>query len=484
MINTLKKGSMASQGAGRFQNKGQVILVDDEELVRRAYQNDLRKHGYEVRAFESGEKALPFLTSDWPGILITDVIMPGMDGLTLMKKVREIDADLPVVVMTGRGDIPMAVQAVRDGAFEFLEKPFSTDSFLEIVRHSLEKRRLILEIRRLRSQIVADGGLDAKIIGLSPSIQRLREIVKGVSETNTDVLIFGETGTGKDLVARCLHENSPRAKKNFVAINCGALPETIIESELFGHEAGAFTGANQRRIGKFEFAQGGTVYLDEIESMPLHLQVRLLRVLQERVIERVGSNESVPVDLRIIAATKEDLKIASDEGRFRMDLYYRLNVVQIHLPAVRERPEDIPLLFEHFLSQAAIRTHRPAPTPARSFLDQLKNRPLQGNVRELKNEAEKFLLDKTLGLSGLKLNREPEPEEISAAAEPSASGSPAEDTLKEQLLVIEKRLIEGALTRNRGNITKTHEALGIPRQTLCSKMKKFNLKRVHFRDGF
>lgn len=451
---------------------GKVILVDDELLVRRAYQNDLKKNGFEVKAYESAEKALRELTPDWPGIIITDVVMPKMNGLDFLKQIKEIDEELPVILMTGRGDIPMAVQAVRRGAFEFLEKPFPTERLLDSVHQATEKRNLIMEIRKLRSQIEDQSRLESRIIGNSKPVQRLRDVIRGVAETSSDILIEGETGTGKDLVARCLHDFSPRSKRPFVAINCGALPETIIESELFGHEAGAFTGANRRRIGKFEYAHGGTVYLDEIESMPVHLQVKLLRVLQERVIERVGSNDSVPVDVRIIAATKDNLKQASDEGRFRMDLYFRLNVIQIALTPLRERSEDIHLLFHQFAMQAGARTQLEVTTPSAAYLDDLKSRRWEGNVRELKNEAERFVLEQSLGLPQIQEDRGPSLH--------LGNGLDESDSLKEKLVKFEKHLLEQELGRQKGNIAKTHAALGIPRQTLCSKMKKYSLKRKDF----
>ncbi len=451
---------------------GKVILVDDEVLVRRAYQNDLKKNGFEVKAFESAEKALSEITMDWPGIIITDVVMPKMDGLDFLKRIKEIDEDLPVILMTGRGDIPMAVQAVRRGAFEFLEKPFPTEALMGAVHQAIEKRKLIMEIRTLRAMIEDQSRLETRIIGNSPPIQRLREVVRGVAETNSDILIEGETGTGKDLVARCLHDFSARSKHPFVAINCGALPETIIESELFGHEAGAFTGADRRRIGKFEFAHKGTVYLDEIESMPLHLQVKLLRVLQERVIERVGSNEAVPVDVRVIAATKDNLRQTSDEGRFRKDLYFRLNVIQIPLPPLRNRVEDIHLMFHHFAQQAGVRTQLEVTTPSVNYLEELKSRKWDGNIRELKNEAERFVLEQSLGISRL---QEKQSLPLSVKNELDQS-----DSLKQKLVQFEKHLLVEELSRQNGHISKTHLALGIPRQTLCSKMKKFNLKRKDF----
>jgi two-component system C4-dicarboxylate transport response regulator DctD len=329
-----------------------VLIIDDEEIVGKAYRNQLRGKGFDADTLESGFEALNLLSPQWPGIVVSDIIMPEMDGITLLKKVKEMDPDLPVVLITGQGDIPMAVKAIQEGAYDFLEKPFETSKFIDVVKRAMEKRRLILEVRALRTTLSSQKEAGSKIVGKSPAVERLRTTVKGIADCDVDVLLLGETGTGKDLIARSLHEMSKRGRKHFVAINCGAMPETIIESELFGHEAGAFTGANKRRIGKFEHADGGTVFLDEIESMPLHLQVKLLHVLQDRVVQRVGSNTQVPVDVRVIAATKVDLKQAYEENTFRKDLYYRLNVVQIEIPPLRDRREDIPLLFQHFVMEA------------------------------------------------------------------------------------------------------------------------------------
>ena len=453
-------------------NTEKVLIVDDEEIVRRAYENELKKKGYDVETLDSAEKALETLTSEWPGILVTDIVMPGMGGMGLLKKVKKIDPEIPVVLMTGQGDIPMAVQAIHDGAYEFLEKPFETSRFLEVVKRAMEKRHLVLEVRELRSSIASQKGKGESIIGKSASMEKLRETIKNIAKCDVDVLILGETGTGKDLVARYLHDQGKRENKEFVAINCGAIPEAIIESELFGHEAGSFTGATKRRIGKFEYAHGGTVFLDEIESMPLHLQVKLLHVLQDRHVQRVGSNESVPVDVRVVAATKEDLKNASAENKFRKDLYYRLNVVQIIMPPLRELLEDIPILFQHFVLQSCARYNLPTPTPPPGMIEKLQSMPWEGNVRELKNEAEKFVL-------GLNLN-------ITEATHPPDSNFQVTNdsseglSFKEQIASFEKNVIEKELARQKGDLKKTQEALGIPKQTLYDKMKTFELNRKNY----
>jgi two-component system C4-dicarboxylate transport response regulator DctD len=441
-----------------------VILVDDEEHIRLAGRQALELAGFAVTCFESAGPVPDHLTRAWPGVLVSDIRMPREDGLTLLRRVLEIDPDLPVILITGHGDVPMAVQAMRDGAYDFIEKPFPSDQLVETVGRAMEKRRLVLENRELRAVLDGGGGLAATIVGLSPTIERLRRDLLAVAETAVDVLVMGETGTGKELVARALHQYSARAAAPLVAVNCGALPEQIIESELFGHEAGAFTGAVKRRVGKFEYASGGTLFLDEIESMPLDLQVKLLRVLQERTLERLGSNESVALDLRVVAATKTDLKRAVAEGRFREDLFYRLNVVSLQVPPLRERLEDVGLLFRHFARLACARHRRDTPDLPTEVLADLLAHDWPGNVRELQNAAERF----SLGLAA-------------SSAEPS---HPERDSsppgLAGRLDRIEKSLIAAELARQGGNIKATHRALGLARKTLYDKMQKHGLSRSDF----
>ncbi|MDH5762248.1 MAG: sigma-54 dependent transcriptional regulator [Nitrospinota bacterium] len=452
-----------------------VLIIDDEEIVGKAYRNELRGKGFDADTLESGSEALNLLNPQWPGIVVSDIIMPEMDGLTLLKKVKEMDPDLPVVLITGQGDIPMAVKAIQQGAYDFLEKPFETSKFIDVVKRAMEKRRLILEVRALRTTLSSQKEAGSKIVGKSPAVERLRTTVKSIADCDVDVLLLGETGTGKDLIARSLHEMSKRGRKHFVAINCGAMPETIIESELFGHEAGAFTGANKRRIGKFEHADGGTIFLDEIESMPLHLQVKLLHVLQDRVVQRVGSNTSVPVDVRVIAATKVDLKQAYEENTFRKDLYYRLNVVQIEIPPLRDRREDIPLLFQHFVLEACGRYRLEPPNPPETLMQNLLAREWEGNIRELRNEAEKFVL-------GLNLDV-PDVSEKPDVASPVSSGQsfPSNgQSFKEKIAQFEKSLIESELKAQKGDLKKIQDSLSIPKQTLYDKIKTFGLNRKNY----
>jgi len=455
--------SISDTNAGT--SAGSVLFVDDERAVRLAGQQALELAGFDVVACDGAERALRHVGRDWPGCLVTDVRMPQMDGLALMARVRAIDPDLPVILITGHGDVPMAVQAMRDGAYDFLEKPFPSDRLTEVARRAVEKRRLVLENRRLREALAGGGEPASGIVGRTPGIERLRAAIASVADTNADVLVFGETGTGKEMVARALHAASARRKHPFVALNCGAMPEAIFESELFGHEAGAFTGAAKRRVGRIEHASGGTLFLDEIESMPLSLQVKLLRVIQERMVEPLGSNELIPVDLRVVAATKVDLKQAAAAGKFREDLYYRLNVVVVTIPPLRERRDDVPLLFQHFIVQAAARYNREPRAPSQPQMQRLAGQDWPGNVRELRNAADRFVL-------GLE----------EAVAPPDGPAAASTLSLAEQVDLFEKGLIQSELARHRGSVKAAVEALNIPRKTFYDKLKRYGLSREDFID--
>ncbi|CCO48895.1 C4-dicarboxylate transport transcriptional regulatory protein dctD [Vibrio nigripulchritudo SOn1] len=368
-----------------------------------------------------------------------------------------------MILITGHGDISMAVQSMHDGAYDFIEKPFSNDRLIDTVKRAIERRKLTLENQKLKRALKANKTLGPRIIGETDSIQSLRDTISHIADTNADILLFGETGTGKELVARSLHEQSSRREQNFVAVNCGAVPENLIESELYGHEKGAYTGADSQRIGKFEYAQGGTLFLDEIESMPMQAQIRLLRVLQERQIERIGSNKSISLDIRVIAATKVDLKDAASEGTFRQDLYYRLNVVTLDLPPLRLRKEDIPALFHHFLLVAAARYGKAATSLPSADLQTLIAHDWPGNVRELRNAAERFVL---LGkLSQLGETEKPK----------------CQSGLADQVSEFEKALIEQALADHGGSIKDTMSALQLPRKTLYDKMQKFGINKDSYK---
>lgn len=436
-----------------------VMVVDDESSIRSAVEQWLSLSGFEVQLFSRADECLAQLPAHFPGVILSDVRMPGMTGLELLAEVQRRDADLPVILLTGHGDVPMAVEAMRDGAYDFLEKPFSPETLLSSLRRALDKRRLVLENRALHEQADNRAKLDATLLGVSRGLQTLRRQVLDLAALPVNVLIRGETGSGKELVARCLHDFGPRADKPFVALNCAAIPEQLFEAELFGHESGAFTGAQGKRIGKLEYADGGTLFLDEIESMPLAQQVKLLRVLQEQKLERLGSNQSIRVDLRIIAATKPDLLDEARAGRFREDLAYRLNVTELRLPPLRDRREDIPLLFESFAQHAAERLGRTFPPLTGPQLSHLLSHDWPGNVRELANVAER----QVLGLS------EPEP-----------MGMDPGQSLAAQQEAFEAHCLRAALTRHKGDVKAVLEELQLPRRTFNEKMQRHGLSREMF----
>lgn len=444
-----------------------VMIVDDEKHVRESLQQTLTLEDFDIEACESAQEALKIIEANWEGIVITDINMPHMNGVELLERIQAIDSDIPVIVLTGHGNVSLAVEAMRLGAYDFLEKPFSVDILLETVHRAVEKRTLTLENRSLRRELEASELPGPRIIGRSPGVVKMRALLDKVKDTPADVLINGETGTGKELVARYLHHHSKRRQKPFVAINCGALPETIIESELFGHEPGAFTGANKKRVGKFEYANGGTLMLDEIESMPLNLQTKLLRVLEERKVEPLGSNKQIPLDIRIIAATKEDLRELSDKGEFRSDLYYRLNVIQVDIPALRNRKSDIPLLFEHFMAMAAYRYGAEMPSLSEAHAHALQNNDWPGNVRELRNVADCFTL---LG----------ESRAFGEMAD-SSDFSGGHLTLTEQMDHFEESVIRNSLNSHNGVLKDVQASLGIGRKTLYEKMKKFDIDKSQFK---
>jgi len=439
-----------------------IFFIDDEDDMRIAHQQSFALADIEAQCFPDAESALVAMNSTLPLMIISDIRLPGITGLQLLNTLQQKDADLPMVLITGHGDISMAVEAIRNGAYDFIEKPFASERLIEITRKAIEKRQLTLENRELKKALQSKDTLGPRIIGNTPSISALKQMIYRVADSHADILLYGETGTGKELVARSLHEQSQRSDHNFVAINCGAVPEHLIESELYGHEKGAFTGADSQRIGKFEYAQGGTLFLDEIESMPMQAQVRLLRVLQERTLERVGSNKAIELDIRIIAATKVDLK---ETEHFRQDLYYRLNMVTLDLPPLRQRKEDIAPLFHHFLLVAAARYGKAAPALPADSLQALMSHDWPGNVRELRNAAERFILLGSLS-------------DLNNANNNISAGL----SLSEQVEVFEKTLIEQALSLSNGSIKNTMEALTLPRKTLYDKMQKYGLQKQNFKN--
>jgi two-component system response regulator AauR len=434
-----------------------VLIVEDDPHVLLGCQQALALEDIHSQGVGSAEEALALVGDNFAGIVISDIRLPGIDGLELLKRLKERDRSLPVVLITGHGDVSMAVGAMRDGAYDFMEKPFSPERLVEVARRALEQRGLAREVWSLRRQLAERDSLEGKIIGRSAAMQNLRALIANVADTSANVLIEGETGTGKELVARCLHDFSRRHASQFVALNCGGLPENLFESEIFGHEANAFTGAGKRRIGKIEHAHNGTLFLDEVESMPINLQIKLLRVLQERTLERLGSNQSVAVDCRVIAATKSDLDELSKASQFRSDLYYRLNVVTLELPPLRDRREDILQLFEHFLQLSSLRFDREPPQLDPQTMSALMSHDWPGNVRELRNVAERY----ALGLPAFKKS--------------GLTVSSQSLGFSEAVEAFEKNLLNEALQRSGGNLSQASQELGMAKTTLFDKVKKYGL---------
>jgi two-component system C4-dicarboxylate transport response regulator DctD len=447
-----------------------VFIVDDNADMQKAIIQWFELADFEVTGFSDAEELLAVLDPSFNGAIVADVKMPGMSGLELQQKVTLLDKDLPIVLVTGHGDVSMAVKAIRDGAYDFIEKPFEPDHLLDVVRRACEKRYLILENRDLHKKLLGDANIEQQLIGNSAVIRALRQEILEVADTDVNVMITGETGSGKEVVARCLHEYGSRKKGNFVPINCGAIPEAIFESELFGHEPGAFTGALKQRIGKIEHAGGGTLFLDEITCMPMHLQVKILRAFQEREIERLGANKLIPVDLRVVSASNIVPEKGIEEGTFRSDLYFRLNVIHLHVPPLREREDDVILLFEYFVSRAAASYDREVPALGSASISSLLSYDWPGNVRELKNTAQRYVLSSI-----------PVQERLQAILTQTNTRLPEiSANLADQLQSVERQLIEQSLKQHQGNIQEVMAALDLPRRTLNQKMVNHGLDRKNY----
>jgi two-component system C4-dicarboxylate transport response regulator DctD len=440
----------------------EVAFVDDDPDLRDANAQALRLAGFAAIPLASAQAALDRIGPDYAGVVVTDVRMPGMDGIELFRRLRALDADIPVVVISGHADVAMAVEAMSEGAYDFIAKPYASNRLVETLRRAVEKRALVLENRRLRSLAEAPGE-ETALLGEAPAIIRLRQTIRDLADVDVDVLVLGETGTGKEVVANLLHQQGRRRSKPFVALNCGALPESVIESELFGYEAGAFTGAQKKRVGRIEHSSGGTLFLDELESMPPAAQVKLLRVLEGREISPLGSNERRRVDLRVVAATKLDLGDPAQRGDFREDLFYRLNVVTLRIPPLRERRRDVPLLFAQFLARAARKYGRDVPALDRSVERHLVENAWTGNVRELVHFAERVALGLVADLPAAPIQ-----------------GDVVAASLPERLNAIEANLIREALEANRGDVRATLEMLGIPRKTFYDKLTRHGIDRAAY----
>ncbi len=447
-----------------------VLLVDDDESFRRVQEYQLTQAGYEVTSCGDAPGALASFQERLHDVVVTDVRMPGLDGLELLARLKAVSPETPVVVVTGHGTIETAVEAMKQGAFDFLTKPFPRDQLRLTLQRALELARLRQENRELRRAVEGRFSFQ-NLIGSAPPMKRLYDALELVAPTDSTVLISGETGTGKELVARALHYNSARRQGPFATLNCGAIPESLIEAELFGHSKGAFTGAHAERKGKFESADGGTLFLDEVGEIPLMLQPKILRVLQSGEVDRIGADRPVKVDVRIVAATNRDLEAMVAERTFRQDLYYRLAVVPVRVPPLRERREDIPLLAQHFLDRMAERAGRPTlrlPPEAFGLFDRYG---WPGNVRELENLIERLVVmsrEETLDLSLL-----PEAIRSGEATGGSAFVLPREGVNLEE---VERDLIRQALDRSAGNRTQAARDLGLTRNTLLYRMQKYGLR--------
>jgi two-component system C4-dicarboxylate transport response regulator DctD len=438
------------------------MVVEDDESFLRSVVRSLELAGHKVMPFTQPRKALESVATLQPEVMLTDLVLGDMNGMEVLAHMRAAEPGLPVVMMTAMGNIPTAIQAVRNGAYDFLEKPFDSERLLGVLQRAVEQYRLTIENRSLKNLLGSTSGLDRILRGESPGIRQLRALVARLAPVPTDVMVLGETGTGKELVARCLHGLSGRPGR-FVAINCAAVPDNLFESELFGHVPGAYTGASKQRIGKVEHAHQGTLFLDEIETMPLHLQAKMLRVLQERQVERLGSNQLVPVDVRVVAATKVDLRELGEKQQFRPDLFFRLNVAGIRIPPLRERREDVPQLFGHFVMEAALRFGQEPAETGPELQQRLLAYEWPGNVRELRNAAEQHQLGIPMSIGG------------DDAPRPKA-------TLADAIASMERALIDGALRRHHGDVEAVSSELGVDSSTLYRKMRGHDIALASYRD--
>ncbi|MFH1479691.1 MAG: sigma-54 dependent transcriptional regulator [Pseudomonadota bacterium] len=465
-----------------------VLIIDDDDQLRKSFLKLLTEEGYSVESAASGESGLKQIHKKVPDLVILDMRLPGMDGLQTFKGIHDIDPKLPVIIMTAFGTTETAIEATKMGAFDYVLKPFDIPDMLATIKQALEAGRFMRQ--PVDMNVKPDEASREAIIGRSRRMQEVYKAIGRVSPTDATVLIRGESGTGKELVSRAIYQHSLRSNKPFLVVNCVAIPENLLESELFGYEKGAFTGAAHRRVGKIEQANGGTIFLDEIGDMPFSIQAKILRLLQEKSVERLGGRETIPVDVRIIAATNRDLEAALSEGRFREDLYYRLKVVTILLPPLREKSTDIPLLTEYYLSRYAQEVGVDNPGIAKEAVGALNNYSWPGNVRELANTIQKILIfnrgtpisaeDVTQTISGKRLIKENDAETsdqvIRKWAKETLTTKSKENMFDSSMDRFASILISEALNLTGGNRSQAAKLLGLSRPTLHSKIEKYNLK--------
>ncbi|MEW5945349.1 MAG: sigma-54 dependent transcriptional regulator [bacterium] len=449
--------------------KASILVVDDEEIVQIALKDWLTNDGYAVHTVGSGAAALDTLEDGNWELVLLDLKMPAMDGIETLKRIRAVDESMPVIIMTAYATVDTAVAAMKEGAYDYLVKPFNPEEMLLSIKKIIEHRRLVEENIILRRSLTRQYQF-GDIIAKSHRMQEIFELIKTVAPSSATILIQGESGTGKELVARAVHGNSPRSEKPFIALNCAALPETLLESELFGYEKGAFTGAAQEKKGRFEIADGGTLFLDEVSEMNLKTQVELLRVLEEKEVTRIGGVRTVPVDVRIVAATNENLRDAVEKKKFREDLFYRLHVVCIELPPLRERKEDVPMLAENFLKKFSVQNRKDVRYISLEAFDCMMRYPWPGNVRELENTIERaVLLSRSRAITPEYL-----PEYVRKFGPEHEPGSPSEtDSLRDA----ERNYILDTLKQTDWNVKRTAELLKVHRSTLYNKMKRYGLRR-------
>jgi DNA-binding NtrC family response regulator len=465
--------------------KERILIVDDDKAFRIATTALLEDNGFTVTAVSSGAQAVELLQSERFGLMLSDLVMEGMNGIELLQWIAGRGLELPLIMVTGFGSINTAVEAMRLGAFDYVTKPCGNDELLIKIARAIEARRTEEELHRLRDEVRSTF----EIGNLVSQNQRMRDafqLMRQVAVTDVTVLLLGETGTGKELAARAVHYASPRRDKPFIVVNCSALPETLLESELFGHERNAFTGAQRQRLGKFEEAQGGTVFLDEIGEVPVQLQTKLLRVLQEREIQRVGGNDTIAVDVRVIAATNRNLEAMIAEGGFRSDLFYRLNEFPITLPPLRERPDDLPLLAEHFLRKHERLSNGRVRAVSPHALERMAQYEWKGNVRELENLVKRaIILTPGDTITDIDIpNSVSSPATGSAATgapPPPAAGTPFKDYMKTLVAGAESSYLRSMLRAHRGNVSAVAELMEVDRKTVYRKMEEYGIAAEEFR---
>ena len=443
--------------------QAQVLFVDDDDDIRASAMQALELAGFHVRGFAAADRMLGEVNPGLTGAIVTDIRMPGLDGMSFMQRVHDVDPDIPVILITGHGDVQLAVRAMREGAYDFIEKPFATAHLAEVVRRALDRRRLVMENRSLREVMEQGDALERQLAGRTPVMTALRERIRLVAGTDADVLLQGPEGSGKKVTARALHDLSERRTKPFVVINCAALSEDMAASDLFGHEAGAFPGAVRARAGRLEHGRGSTIFLEDVSALNQEVQAQLLQVLDDRAIRRAGSSEPIRLDARFLFGTSRNIDEEVGQGRLRRDLMFRMNAVSITLPALAQRRDDIPRLFLQLLNEAASRFRKSAPDVPGGLLATLSQRDWSGNVRELRNWAERLVL----GLD----------------ADPDGPAAALSGKLADRVAAFEKTVLMAELQASGGSLRKVYERLGLSRKTLYEKMQRHGLRREDFTAG-